>query len=205
MSNRVIFKQLGVQDYTQVWQAMQRFVAQRTPATTDEIWLVEHPAVFTQGQAGKEQHLLSNAHNIPIIHTDRGGQITYHGPGQLIFYLLLDLKRRKQGIKGLVCSIEQAVIDYLASLKLTAFRQAGAPGVYVDAGKIAFLGLKVKRWCTYHGVSFNFDMDLEPFNYINPCGYPDLALTRLVDLCGDTSKQECIDGIYTHLLNNLYT
>jgi lipoyl(octanoyl) transferase len=203
MSSLIACKNLGLQDYTCVWQDMRQFVAKRTGDTKDEIWLVEHPAVFTQGQAGKKQHLLSTEHNIPVVHTDRGGQITYHAPGQLVFYLLLDLKRRDQGIKGLVARIEQAVIDYLAGLNIIAFQKAGAPGVYVDAGKIAFLGLKVSRSCTYHGLSFNFDIDLKPFKYINPCGYPNLALTRLVDL-SNTSKTKCSADLYQCLVDHLY-
>jgi lipoyl(octanoyl) transferase len=155
---------------------MQAFTAQRSDDTPDELWLLEHPPVYTQGQAGKAEHLLA-ATEIPVVPIDRGGQITYHGPGQIVAYVLVDLRRRGYGIRELVTRMEQAVIDLLAGVGVTATRQAGAPGVYVEGAKIAALGLRVKHGCTYHGLALNVNMDLRPFAAINPCGYPGLAVT----------------------------
>jgi lipoyl(octanoyl) transferase len=157
---------------------MQAFTAARTPNTPDELWLCAHPPVFTQGLAGKPEHLLHDI-GVPVVKIDRGGQITYHGPGQIVCYLLLNLKRRGLTIKGLVNRMEQAVIDLLAGYYVTAERRAGAPGVYVDDAKIAALGLKVKNGCCYHGLAVNVAMDLTPFAAINPCGYAGLAVTQL--------------------------
>lgn len=157
---------------------MQAFTAARTPETPDELWLCEHPPVFTQGLAGKPEHLLRDI-GIPVVKIDRGGQITYHGPGQIVCYLLLDLKRRGLGIKALVNRMEQAVIDLLAGHGVSAERLAGAPGVYAGGAKIAALGLKVKNGCSYHGLSLNVAMDLAPFAAINPCGYAGMAVTQL--------------------------
>ena len=169
-------RDLGRVDYEPTWRAMQAFTAQRLPDTPDEIWLLEHPPVYTQGQAGKPEHLIA-ATPIPVVHIDRGGQITYHGPGQVVAYVLVDLRRRGYGIRELVTRMEQAVIDLLAAQGVTAERLAGAPGVYVNGAKIAALGLRVKHGCTYHGLALNVDMDLSPFAAINPCGYPGLAVT----------------------------
>jgi len=169
-------RDLGRVDYEPTWRAMQAFTAQRLPDTPDEIWLLEHPPVYTQGQAGKPEHLIA-ATEIPVIPIDRGGQITYHGPGQVVAYVLVDLRRRGYGIRELVTRMEQAVIDLLAAQGVTAERLAGAPGVYVNGAKIAALGLRVKHGCTYHGLALNVDMDLRPFAAINPCGYPGLAVT----------------------------
>ena len=160
---------------------MQAFTAQRTPDTPDELWLLEHPPVYTQGQAGKAEHLIAQT-EIPVVPIDRGGQITYHGPGQVVAYVLVDLRRRGYGIRELVTRLEQAVIDLLAEHGIAAGRLAGAPGVYVDGAKIAALGLRVKHGCTYHGLAFNVDMDLAPFAAINPCGYPGMAVTQCRDL-----------------------
>ena len=157
---------------------MQAFTAQRSAETPDELWLCEHPPVFTLGLAGKPEHLLSDI-GIPVVKIDRGGQITYHGPGQIVGYLLLDLKRRGLTVKGLVNRIEQAVIDLLAQYGIAAARLAGAPGVYVHGAKIAALGLKVKNGCCYHGLALNVAMDLAPFAAINPCGYEGMAVTQL--------------------------
>ncbi len=157
---------------------MQTFTTQRTADTPDELWLCEHPPVFTQGLAGKPEHLLHDI-GVPVVKIDRGGQITYHGPGQIVCYLLLDLKRRGLTIKGLVNRMEQAVIGLLAEYDVTAERRAGAPGVYVDDAKIAALGLKVKNGCCYHGLAVNVALDLTPFAAINPCGYAGLAVTQL--------------------------
>lgn len=160
---------------------MRDFTATRGPDTPDELWLLEHPPVFTLGQAGKREHLLNDI-GIPVVPIDRGGQVTYHGPGQVVAYLLLDLKRRGYGVKELVRRMEQAVIDLLAEAGIRGERLAGAPGIYVDGAKIAALGLRVKGGCTYHGLALNVDMDLSPFQAINPCGYAGMAVTRLRDL-----------------------
>ena len=160
---------------------MQRFTADRTAGTPDELWLTSHPPVFTQGQGGKPEHLLRDT-GIPVVKIDRGGQITYHGPGQAVVYLLVDLSRRGLKVRELVSRIEQAVIDLLADYGLRGERVSGAPGVYVGGAKIAALGLRVKNGCCYHGVALNVDMELEPFSAINPCGYPGLKVTQLRDL-----------------------
>jgi lipoyl(octanoyl) transferase len=174
----LILKTLGRVDYEPTWRAMQAFTAARSADTPDELWLCEHPPVFTQGLAGKPEHLLKDI-GIPVVRIDRGGQITYHGPGQLVCYLLLDLKRRNLTVKGLVNRMEQAVIDLLAEYGVAASRLAGAPGVYVGGAKIAALGLKVKNGCCYHGLALNVAMDLAPFAAINPCGYEGMAVTQL--------------------------
>ena len=170
----------GLQDYTATWAAMRAFTDAREADTPDELWLLEHPPVFTLGQAGRPEHLLAPG-TIPVVQTDRGGQITYHGPGQLVAYLLLDLRRAGIGIKRLVERLEQSVIDLLAEHGVAAERRADAPGVYVAGAKIASLGLRVRNGCSYHGLALNVDMDLEPFGRINPCGYAGLAVTQLVD------------------------
>lgn len=176
VSGEVRVRHLGRVEYEPTWRAMQDFTARRTPDTTDELWLLEHPPVYTQGQAGKPEHLIAPT-GIPVVPIDRGGQITYHGPGQVVAYVLVDLRRRGYGIRELVTRMEQAVIDLLAAQGVTATRLAGAPGVYVGGAKIAALGLRVKHGCTYHGLAFNVDMDLRPFAAINPCGYPGMAVT----------------------------
>lgn len=170
----------GLQDYAATWAAMRAFTDAREADTPDELWLLEHPPVFTLGQAGRPEHLLAPG-TIPVVQTDRGGQVTYHGPGQLVAYLLLDLRRAGIGIKRLVERLEQSVIDLLAEHGVAAERRADAPGVYVAGAKIASLGLRVRNGCSYHGLALNVDMDLEPFGRINPCGYAGLAVTRLVD------------------------
>jgi lipoyl(octanoyl) transferase len=172
----IVVRQFGRLEYEPTWRAMQNFTAQRTPVTPDELWLLEHPPVYTQGQAGKPEHLIA-ATAFPVVPIDRGGQITYHGPGQVVVYVLVDLRRRGYGIRELVTRMEQAVIDLLALQGVKASRLAGAPGVYVDGAKIAALGLRVKQGCTYHGLALNVDMDLSPFAAINPCGYPGMAVT----------------------------
>lgn len=174
-------KHLGRVEYEPAWRAMQSFTARRDDATGDELWVLEHPAVFTLGQAGKREHLLAET-DIPVIPIDRGGQITYHGPGQVVIYVLVDLKRRGYGVKELVSRMEQAVINLLAESGVAAERQLGAPGVYVGGAKIAALGLRVKQGRTYHGLAFNVDMDLAPFSLINPCGYAGMAVTQTRDL-----------------------
>ena len=177
----LVVRRLGRVEYEPTWRAMQSFTAARTADTPDEFWVLEHPPVYTQGQAGKPEHLL-HATDIPVIRIDRGGQITYHGPGQLVIYVLVDLRRRGYGIRELVRRMEQAVIDMLATQGVVGERINGAPGVYVGGAKIAALGLRVKHGCTYHGLALNVEMDLAPFSVINPCGYPDLAVTQCCDL-----------------------
>jgi lipoyl(octanoyl) transferase len=178
--NRLIIKHLGRMDYEPVWRAMQEFTAGRNEATPDELWVLEHPPVFTLGQAGKHEHLLQPT-DIPVVSIDRGGQITYHGPGQVVIYVLVDLKRRGYGVKELVRRMEQAVIDQLAESGIQAERKEGAPGVYVSGAKIAALGLRIKQGRSYHGLALNVDMDLSPFALINPCGYPGMAVTQTRD------------------------
>ena len=162
---------------------MQRFTAARTVSTVDEIWLTEHPPVYTLGLAGRREHLLRD-NGIPTVKVDRGGQVTYHGPGQLVVYPLIDLKRARLGIRDLICSLERSVIETLSGYGVEATTRRGAPGVYVGERKVASVGMRVRRGCTYHGLAFNVSMDLEPFRRINPCGYAGLEVTQLVDLGG---------------------
>ncbi|WP_425353083.1 lipoyl(octanoyl) transferase LipB [Thioflexithrix psekupsensis] len=178
----VFIRDFGLCFYAETYHAMQQFTAQRDENTPDELWLVQHPAVYTLGQAGRVEHIIK-PHDIPVFFCDRGGQVTYHAPGQLVVYVLMDLKRRPQwGVKTLVTALEQAIIDFLALYSLTANRRDHAPGVYVNEEKIASLGLRIRRGCSYHGLSLNIAMDLTPFSWINPCGYADLKMTQLVDL-----------------------
>ena len=176
-------RDLGRQPFTRVWPAMERYTDQRGDDADDELWLVEHDPVFTLGQAGKNEHVLA-AGDIPVVRTNRGGQVTYHGPGQIVAYPLVDLRRLGLGVREFVCRIEQALIDTMAHWQITAVRKDGAPGVYVDGAKVGALGLRVRRGCTFHGLAFNIDMDLEPFDRINPCGYAGLAVTSVVKLGG---------------------
>lgn len=174
-------RELGLVDYPQAWQAMQRFTNQRGPDTSDEIWLLEHPSVFTQGQAGKAEHLLMPG-DIPVIQADRGGQVTYHGPGQLVAYLLLDVRRSGVGVRELVSRMERSLVELLAGYGVEAYAKPDAPGVYVGAAKIASLGLRIRHGRSFHGLALNVDMDLEPFRRINPCGYAGMAMTQLKDV-----------------------
>jgi lipoyl(octanoyl) transferase len=179
----LLVRSRGLIDYEATWAEMRAFTDGRTSATPDELWLQQHPPVFTLGQAGRREHLL-DPREIPVVQTDRGGQVTYHGPGQLIAYLLLDLRRAGLGVKGLVNLLEECVMGLLWSYGINAKARPGAPGVYVGGAKIASLGLRVRHGCSYHGLSLNVDMDLTPFGRINPCGYPGLAVTQVVDLGG---------------------
>ncbi len=176
-----IVRDLGQVEYEPVWGAMRQFTDSRDVATPDEIWLVQHPPVFTLGMAGRPEHVL-DAGAIPVVRTDRGGQVTYHGPGQSVVYPLLDLRRHGLGPRSLVELLEQVVIDAIAGAGIVAGRRAGAPGVYVGGRKLAALGLRVRRGCSYHGLALNVDLDIAPFARINPCGYPGLQVTRLADL-----------------------
>jgi len=175
------FEDLGTVDYESTWSAMNAFTLGRDENQEDECWFLQHNPVFTLGQAGKPEHIL-NPHQIPVANTDRGGQVTYHGPGQLVAYLLVDIKRRKIGIRQLVDLIENSIIELLDGYGIVAATRKGAPGVYVEEKKIAALGLRIKQGCSYHGLSLNVDMDLEPFSYINPCGYPGMSVTQLREL-----------------------
>lgn len=194
----LIIRRLGRVAYAPTLQAMQAFTAARTPDTPDELWLLEHPPVFTLGQAGKQEHVLQDI-GIPVVPIDRGGQVTYHGPGQVVVYLLLDLKRRGYGVKELVRRMEQAVIDLLAEEGIQGERLDGAPGIYVNGAKIAALGLRVKGGCTYHGLALNVAMDLTPYQAINPCGYEGMAVTQLRDLGMETSLELAGEQLAGHL------
>ena len=201
---RALIRDLGRVEYEPTWRAMQAFTAAREPDTSDEVWLLEHPPVYTQGQAGRPEHLIAET-AIPVVPIDRGGQITYHGPGQLVAYVLVDLRRRGYGIRELVTRMEQAVIDLLAAHGVVAERRAGAPGVYVDGAKIAALGLRVKHGCTYHGLAFNVDMDLGPFAAINPCGYAGMRVTQCRDLGVMLSLQQAGQALTEALQEAIYS
>jgi len=194
---------LGLQDYTRTWDAMKNFTQARDANTEDELWIVEHPSVFTQGISGKDEHLLENS-DIPVVSTDRGGQITYHGPGQLIVYCLIDLKRLGIGVKKMVSLIEVSIMDLLAKHQIESHTKTGAPGVYVDGAKIAALGLKIKNGRTYHGLSLNVAMELSAFAQINPCGYQGLKVTQMCDLT-DNINLESIANELTQILSNHVT
>lgn len=198
----VIVRRLGRVDYFPTWQAMQTFTARRQDDTPDELWLLEHPPVFTLGQAGRRCHLVAPG-EIPVVATDRGGQVTYHGPGQAIAYVLLDLRRRGYGVRELVTRLEQAVIDLLADFGLTGQRREHMPGVYVDGRKIAALGLRIRQGKSYHGLALNVDMDLAPFRRIHPCGYPDLEVTQLSDLGVETDLAAAEERLAAKLLSLL--
>jgi lipoyl(octanoyl) transferase len=176
----LIVRWLGQADYLPTLEAMRTLTAERDASTADEIWLLEHPAVFTQGQAGKAEHVLA-AGDIPVVQVERGGQVTYHGPGQLVAYLMLDIRRLNIGVRDLVSAMEQALVDLLAGYGVEAAPRPDAPGVYVGAAKIASLGLRIRRGCSFHGLALNVDMDMQPFQRINPCGYAGLAMTQLKD------------------------
>ncbi|MFA6052620.1 MAG: lipoyl(octanoyl) transferase LipB [Methylobacter sp.] len=184
-----VIRSLGLQDYETTWQNMQRFTQDRDAETADELWIVEHPPVYTLGLNGKREHLLSTG-AIPVINSDRGGQVTYHGPGQLIIYALLDMKRLNLGVRRLVTILEQAMIDTLALYNIAAVARADAPGVYVNDKKIGSIGIRIKKNCSYHGLSLNNHMDLRPFDHINTCGYSGLEVTRLADLGVTISNTE---------------
>jgi lipoyl(octanoyl) transferase len=180
-AQRLLVRRLGLQEYEETWLRMQQFTEQRTATTEDEMWIVEHPAVFTLGRNADQQHLL-DTREIPVRHVDRGGQVTYHGPGQLLLYLLLDLRRLRLGVRQLVQLMEESVIELLRQQGISARRQAGAPGIYVNDAKIAAIGLRIRHGCSFHGLSLNVDMELEPFSRIHPCGFSDLPVTQLKDL-----------------------
>lgn len=201
-ASHVIFRQLGRQPYCDVWQRMRALTDTRDEHCCDEVWLLQHEPVFTLGQAGKICHLL-NPGEIPVVKTDRGGQVTYHGSGQLIAYLLLDLRRRKLGVKRLVTQIETVLIELLAELDIKAERRDKAPGVYVADKKIASLGLRVRKGCTYHGLSLNLNMDLAPYSRINVCGYEGLEVTQINDLVDGVNESRVVTLLHTNLMRQL--
>ncbi|MGO1070667.1 lipoyl(octanoyl) transferase LipB [Lysobacter sp. CA199] len=191
-------RDLGRQPYEPVWRAMQAFTDARDAGTPDELWLVEHDPVFTLGQAGKPEHVLMPG-DIPVIHVDRGGQVTYHGPGQIVLYPLLDLRRLKVGVREYVDRIEQAVIDTLAEWNIEGARKDGAPGVYVAGAKVMALGIRVRRGCTFHGLAFNIAMDLSPYQRINPCGFQGLQVTSVLDLGGPSGMEQVKPALVANL------
>ena len=199
---KIIVRQLGTVDYEPTWRRMQEFTEQRNAETTDELWLVEHPPVFTLGKAAKHEHLL-NTGDIQVIQIDRGGQVTYHGPGQLVLYTMIDLQRKNLGVRALVTLLEQAIISTLAIFGVDAIARSDAPGVYVDGSKIAAVGLRIRKGRSFHGLSLNLDMDLEPFSRINPCGYSGLKVTQLTDLVTVPDKIEVHRLLIQQLINQL--
>lgn len=201
-SNKIIVRWLGQQAYHQSWEAMRQFTDMRTEDTADEVWLLEHLPVFTQGQSGKAEHLL-NPGDIPIVQSDRGGQITYHGPGQLMVYTLVDLRRKKINIREFVSVLEQSIVDLLADYGIPAHAKPKAPGVYVEEKKIASIGLRVRKGCSFHGIAFNVGMDLGPFTRINPCGFAGLKMTQLSEFCGPRAVMEVGKELVKYLMRHL--
>ncbi|MCK8119786.1 lipoyl(octanoyl) transferase LipB [Pseudoalteromonas sp. 2CM32C] len=200
--NTLIVRQLGRQRYMPIWQKMQDFTDTRDENTPDEIWLVEHESVFTQGQAGKDEHLLAPG-DIEIIKVDRGGQVTYHGPGQQMMYVLFNLRRLKIGVRELVTWLEECIIESLAEYNIEAYAKADAPGVYVNDSKIASLGLRVRRGCSFHGLALNVNMDLSPFLRINPCGYAGMNMVQTKELEGPQNLQSAGEGLVKHMIKKL--
>ncbi len=198
----LIVRRLGLQDYRSTWRTMQSFTEQRDSGTADELWLLEHPPVYTLGKAGRSEHVIDPG-GIPVIATDRGGQVTYHGPGQLVGYLLLDLPRAGIGVKRLVHLLEQAVVDLLTGYGIESSARLNAPGVYVEGAKIAAIGLRVRRGCSFHGLALNVDMDLEPFSRIDPCGYPGLAVTTVARLKVPTTVGPVATGLAGQIARSL--
>jgi lipoyl(octanoyl) transferase len=198
MTNSVIVRHLGLCDYLPIWQRMKQFTDERQADTSDEIWLLQHNPVFTQGQAGKAEHI-HDPKTIPVIQTDRGGQVTYHAPGQLIAYTLINVKRKQFTIRQLVTGIEQSVIALLKNYHIDAYARCEAPGVYIDRNKIASLGLRVRKGCAYHGVSLNVKMDLSPFAWIDPCGLKDVGVTQLSEYVSKVDMDDVV-SLFTDLL-----
>lgn len=198
----IVIRALGMQDYEPLWRGMQQFTESRTPQTADEIWFTEHPPVFTLGLNASREHLLAPG-DIPVIQVDRGGQVTYHGPGQLMIYPLIDIKRARLGVRDLVTALERTAIDLAAEYSIEAICRKDAPGVYVDGRKVASVGLRVRRGASYHGMALNIDVDLEPFSRINPCGFSDLEVTDLKSLGVDASPSDIQARVEKHLLRHL--
>jgi lipoyl(octanoyl) transferase len=201
-ASQPVLRWLGRVEYEPTWRAMQSFTEQRTAETSDEIWFLEHPPVFTLGMNAAPEHLLAPG-DIPVVQIDRGGQVTFHGPGQLVVYPLIDVRRSGLGVRQLVMSLENAIIDVLASWNITALARRDAPGVYVDGRKVASIGLRIRRGSSYHGLAFNVAMDLEPFQRINPCGYRGLEVIDLRSLGVNASVQEVADALSPRLLASL--
>ncbi|EGQ7829815.1 TPA: lipoyl(octanoyl) transferase LipB [Vibrio parahaemolyticus] len=202
MQHQLVVKRLGRQDYEPVWKAMHEFTDQRTEETPDEVWLVEHNPVFTQGQAGKAEHLI-NTGDIPVVQSDRGGQVTYHGPGQLVAYFLINLRRKKLGVRDLVTTIENLVINTLKAYNIDSAARPDAPGVYVNGKKICSLGLRIRKGCSFHGLALNVNMDLTPFLRINPCGYAGMEMVQVSQFNGpsdvETVEKQLIEELVTLL------
>ncbi len=197
-----LIRRLGRVEYEPTWRAMQKLTDERTADQPDEIWFLEHPPVYTLGLSANRAHLLAPG-DIPVVQVDRGGQVTYHGPGQLVVYPLIDIRRARLGVRDLVTALERAVIDYVAEFGVTAQSRRDAPGVYVEGRKLASVGLRIRRGASYHGLALNVNMDLEPFRRINPCGYPGLEMTQLVDLGGPDDVWRAADGLEPYLLRAL--
>ncbi|HAU8294586.1 TPA: lipoyl(octanoyl) transferase LipB [Vibrio vulnificus] len=202
MQNQLVVKRLGRRDYLPVWQAMHEFTDTRNEETPDEVWLVEHNPVFTQGQAGKAEHLL-NTGDIPVVQSDRGGQVTYHGPGQLVAYFLINLRRKKLGVRDLVTTIENLVINTLKAYNIDSAARPDAPGVYVEGRKICSLGLRIRKGCSFHGLALNVNMDLSPFLRINPCGYQGMEMVQVSELGGPTDITLVEQQLVKELVNLL--
>ncbi|NMP16855.1 lipoyl(octanoyl) transferase LipB [Thalassotalea sp. Y01] len=198
VSYPLVIRQLGNMDYETVWRAMQQFTDDRDDSVDDELWLVEHPAVFTQGQAGKEEHLLMPG-DIPVVKVDRGGQVTFHGPGQQVIYFMINLRRRKMGVRELVTLIENGIVNTLAQYDIKAYPKPDAPGVYVDDKKVASLGLRVRKGCSFHGLAINVNMDMSPFLRINPCGYAGLEMVQTAELDGPDNVSEAGEKLQLEL------
>ncbi len=198
----LIVRDLGEQPYLETWEAMKSFTASRDASTPDELWLLEHPRVYTQGQAGKAEHILAPG-DIPVILVDRGGQVTYHGPGQLVVYLMIDLTRHRLGIRSLIDVIEQAIVRTLAGMGVAVAPRPDAPGVYVEQAKIASLGLRVRRGCSFHGLALNVAMDMEPFRRINPCGYAGMAMCQVSDFVPGATVAGLAPALSDELVNGL--
>nr|WP_278252803.1 lipoyl(octanoyl) transferase LipB [Alteromonas sp. 5E99-2] len=198
----VTIRQLGRQPYLPVWQAMQSFTDNRDEFTNDEIWLVEHEPVFTQGQAGKAEHILSPG-DIPIVNVDRGGQVTYHGPGQQVVYVLINLKKKKLSVRQLVSALEQCVVNVMNDYNVEAYPKPDAPGVYVNEEKLCSLGLRIRRGCSFHGLALNVNMDLSPFKRINPCGYASMQMVNSASLGGPQNTDIASEKLIDHLVNEL--
>lgn len=204
MGSSLIIRQLSNMNYSKVWHAMQNFTDNRDDQTCDELWLVEHPPVFTQGQAGKEEHLLMPG-DIEVVKVDRGGQVTYHGPGQQVIYFMINLRRRKIGVRQLVTLIENSIVATLKDYDINAYPKSDAPGVYVDEKKVASLGLRVRKGCSFHGLALNVNMDLSPFLRINPCGYAGLEMVQTCDLQGPQDIESAGNALVKHLITLLAT
>lgn len=202
MGQSLVVKNLGEELYTETWQAMKKFTDSREAHAPDEIWFVQHPPVFTLGQAGKVEHLLTPG-DIPVVHSDRGGQVTYHGPGQLVCYLLIDVRRRKLGVRDLVTAIEQSIVQLIKAYGVVSESKREAPGVYVDGRKLAALGLRIRKGCSYHGLSLNVDMDLKPFSNINPCGFEGLEVIDMKRLGIDRSMTEVMEALTDILIRQI--